>query len=68
MVVSVKVPHHLELVMAALAAGKNVLSEWPLGNGTAEAEKMAAFASSRNLRGFVGLQARLAPRSATSTT
>jgi predicted dehydrogenase len=60
-VVSVKVPHHLELVMAALAAGKNVLSEWPLGNGTAEAEKMAAFASSRNLRGFVGLQARLAP-------
>ena len=60
-VVSVKVPHHLELVMAALAAGKSVLSEWPLGNGTAEAEKLAAFADSRNLRGFVGLQARLAP-------
>lgn len=60
-VVSVKVPHHLELVMAALTAGKIVLSEWPLGNGTAEAEEMAAFATSRNLRGFVGLQARLAP-------
>lgn len=60
-VVSVKVPHHLELVMAALAADKMVLSEWPLGNGTAEAEEMAAFATSRNLRGFVGLQARLAP-------
>jgi predicted dehydrogenase len=60
-VVSVKVPHHLELVMAALDAGKSVLSEWPLGNGTAEAEKMAAFADARNVRGFVGLQARIAP-------
>jgi len=60
-VVSVKVPHHLELVTAALTAGKHVLSEWPLGNGTAEAEKLAALAVSRKVRGFVGLQARLAP-------
>ncbi|MFV2117958.1 Gfo/Idh/MocA family protein [Streptomyces sp. Act-28] len=60
-VVTVKVPHHRELVMSALAAGKTVLSEWPLGTGTAEAEEMAAFARSRKLRGFVGLQARSAP-------
>ncbi|MFV2217081.1 Gfo/Idh/MocA family protein, partial [Actinomadura sp. LOL_016] len=60
-VVTVKVPHHHELVMSALAAGKTVLSEWPLGNGTAEAQEMAAFAHSRKLRGFVGLQARSAP-------
>jgi len=60
-VVSVKVPHHLELVMSALTAGKTVLSEWPLGKGTVEAEEMAAFARSRKLRGFVGLQARSAP-------
>ncbi|CAM00040.1 putative dehydrogenase [Saccharopolyspora erythraea NRRL 2338] len=59
-VVTVKVPHHRELVMAALEAGKSVLSEWPLGNGLAEAEEMAAAAESRGLRGFVGLQARSA--------
>src|SRR5207244_8817307 len=29
--VTVKVPHHRELVSAALAAGKAVYSEWPLG-------------------------------------
>jgi predicted dehydrogenase len=61
-VVAVKVPHHLELVMPALAAGKHVLCEWPLGNGTAEAEEMAAFARSRGLRGFTGLQARTSPQ------
>lgn len=60
-VVSVKVPPHRELVLAALAAGKTVLCEWPLGNGTAEAEEMATFADARQLRGFVGLQARSAP-------
>ena len=60
-VVTVKVPLHRELVMSALAAGKMVLSEWPLGTGTTEAEEMAAFAQSQKVPCFVGLQARSAP-------
>src|SRR5580700_4408732 len=30
--VSVKVPAHLEIVKAAIKAGKHVYCEWPLGN------------------------------------
>ena len=43
-VVTVKVPHHREVVTTALQAGKMVLCEWPLGNGLAEAEEPAALA------------------------
>jgi hypothetical protein len=39
--VTVKVPHHAELIRAALDAGKHVLSEWPLALTTAEAESLA---------------------------
>lgn len=60
-VVTVKVPQHRELVQSALAAGKSVLCEWPLGNGLAEAEEMTAAAAGAGVRGFVGLQARSAP-------
>lgn len=60
-VVTVKVPHHLELVTAAIAAGKNVLCEWPLGNGLAEAEAMTALARDKGVIGAVGMQARSAP-------
>ncbi|MDR7103615.1 Gfo/Idh/MocA family oxidoreductase [Croceicoccus sp. BE223] len=59
--VTVKVPHHLVLVEAAIAAGKHVYCEWPLGNGLAEAEAMAASARAAGVRGVVGLQARCAP-------
>ncbi|RVQ67100.1 Gfo/Idh/MocA family oxidoreductase [Croceicoccus ponticola] len=59
--VTVKVPHHLALVEAAIAAGKHVYCEWPLGNGLAEAEAMAAHVSAAGVRGVVGLQARCAP-------
>jgi len=59
--VTVKVPHHLELVTAAIAAGKHVYCEWPLGNGLAEAEEMAALARARGVLGVIGTQARLAP-------
>ena len=39
--VTVKVPHHFEIVTAALEAGKHIYCEWPLGNGLAEAEQVA---------------------------
>lgn len=60
-VVTVKVPEHERLVAAAVAEGKAVLCEWPLGNGTAEAERMAESARAAGVRGWVGLQARSAP-------
>jgi predicted dehydrogenase len=60
-VVTVKVPHHRELVDAALAAGKAVYCEWPLGRDLDDARAMAALAARRGVRTVVGLQARQAP-------
>jgi predicted dehydrogenase len=60
-VVTVKVPHHHELVASALSAGKMVLCEWPLGNGLSEAEDLAGLARSHGIRTVAGLQARAAP-------
>jgi predicted dehydrogenase len=59
--VTVKVPHHRELVSAALAAGKAVYCEWPLGRDLDDAKAMAAFADEQGVRTVVGLQARQAP-------
>jgi predicted dehydrogenase len=59
--VTVKVPHHRELVSAALAAGKAVYCEWPLGRDLEEARAMAALAAEHGMRTVVGLQARQAP-------
>jgi len=59
--VTVKVPHHRELVRAALAAGKAVYCEWPLGRDLGDAQAMAALAAERGVRSIVGLQARQAP-------
>ncbi len=56
--VAVRVPHHRELVLAALAAGKHVYCEWPLGRDAAEAEEMAAAARSAGVHVAIGLQAR----------
>src|SRR6059036_1869690 len=60
-VVTVKVPHHRELVSAALAAGKAVYCEWPLGRDLDEARAMATLAAKQGVRTVVGLQARQAP-------
>src|SRR2546422_554351 len=60
-VVTVKVPHHRELVSAALAAGKAVYCEWPLGRDLDDARTMAALAAKQGVRTVVGLQARQAP-------
>ncbi len=60
-VVTVKVPYHYELVTAALEAGKNVHCEWPLGNGLAEAEKLARLAAEKGVVATVGTQMRVSP-------
>src|SRR5206468_11077146 len=60
-VVTVKVPHHRELVSAALAAGKAVYCEWPLGRDLEDARAMAVLAADQGVRTVVGLQARQAP-------
>ena len=59
--VTVKVPHHLAIVEAAIQAGKHVYCEWPLGNGLAEAESMASSAAAAGILGVIGSQARAAP-------
>src|SRR5205807_6279727 len=59
--VTVKVPHHREIVCAALAAGKAVYCEWPLGRDLDDARAMAALAAEQGVRTVVGLQARQAP-------
>src|SRR5213083_886912 len=60
-VVTVKVPYHLELATAALDAAKAVYCEWPLGNGLNEAETLAALAKKQRVLAVAGLQARSAP-------
>ena len=57
--ISVKVPAHRELVLAALDAGKTVYCEAPLGCTVPETEEMAAAVGS--LHAVIGLQGRLDP-------
>jgi predicted dehydrogenase len=59
--ITVKVPHHRQLVSAALAAGKAVYCEWPLGRDLDDAQAMAALAAQHGAHTAVGLQARQAP-------
>ncbi|MES2097044.1 MAG: Gfo/Idh/MocA family oxidoreductase [Pseudomonadota bacterium] len=60
--ITVKVPHHADLVRLALASGKHVLCEWPLARTLAEAEDLATLAaSSGGLVAAVGTQAVFAP-------
>ena len=59
--VATRVPDHRELVLAAIAAGKHVYSEWPLGRSVAEAEKMAAAACAAGIHTAIGLQLRGSP-------
>ncbi len=63
-VASVKVPAHAAVVGAALAAGKHVYAEWPLGVDLAEASALADAASAAAAAGVVhavGLQAYHSP-------
>ena len=59
--VATRVPDHRELVLAAIAAGKHVYSEWPLGRGVAESEEMAHAAEAAGVHHVIGLQLRASP-------
>ena len=59
--VSVKVPDHYRPVMAAIAAGKHVYCEWPLGRDTGEAIRLHDAAERRGIRHAVGLQGQVSP-------
>lgn len=60
-VVSVRAPRHYRPTMAALAAGKHVYTEWPLGANLDEAERMAAAARAAPGTAIIGLQERHTP-------
>ncbi len=57
--ISIKVPAHRELVLAAVDAGKAVYCEAPLGRSVAETEEMASAVGA--LYTAIGLQGRLNP-------
>ena len=54
--VTVKVPEHRAIVLEAMAHGKHVYCEWPLGRDLAEAEEMAAAAKQAGVHVAIGLQ------------
>jgi predicted dehydrogenase len=60
-VVTVKVPAHVDLVTAATDAGKHVYCEWPLAPTATEAVALEAAARTASVNGAVGLQARFSP-------
>jgi predicted dehydrogenase len=59
--ITVKAPEHDELIRAALASGKHVFSEWPLGVDTGQATSLAALAEKSGVVHVVGLQGWHAP-------
>lgn len=60
-VVPAPAPEHAKLVKAAVAAGKDVYSEWPLTTSTADSEELLALVEAAGVRHVVGLQRRFAP-------
>ena len=60
-VVSVNVPSHYAITMAALEAGKHVLTEWPLGANLVETKELSARAERLGVVTMVGLQGRAGP-------
>jgi len=54
-------PGHAPLVKAAIEAGKDVYSEWPLTTRTSDSEELLALAKAKGVHHLVGLQRRLGP-------
>lgn len=61
LVVTVKVPHHREVVTAALRNSKGIYCEWPLGNGLTETLELARLACEKKVVAVVGTQAIASP-------
>jgi predicted dehydrogenase len=59
--VAVKLAHHHDTISAAIAAGKMVLSEWPLGSNLSQAQDLYDRAAAAGVRTAAGLQARFSP-------
>jgi len=59
--ICVKVPYHRELVLDALAKGRHVYCEWPLGRTAAEADEMSTAARASGTHAVIGVQARMDP-------
>lgn len=57
----VKIPNHFDVVKAALASGKHVYCEWPLGATLEETEALANLAEEKGLVTAIGLQGHRAP-------
>lgn len=60
-VVLTTAPQHEEGIRAAIAARKDVYSEWPLTPSTASSEELVRLADAAGIRTTVGLHRRLAP-------
>ena len=54
-------PEHGRLAAAAIAAGKDVYSEWPLSTNTVESEAVLTQAEAKGVRHVIGLQRRFSP-------
>lgn len=54
-------PQHEEGIKAAIAAGKDVYSEWPFTTSTQKAEELLALAKNAGVKHLIGLQRRLSP-------
>ncbi len=59
--VAASVPAHRDLIIAAIEAGKHVVTEWPVGTSTAQTEEIAASAATSGMHSTVGLQSRMNP-------
>lgn len=60
-VVATSVSGHHDLVLGAIAAGKHVVTEWPVGSSTAQTREILDAARQAGVRTAVGLQARMNP-------
>jgi len=54
-------PEHGRLTRAAIAAGKDVFTEWPLSTTTSESEALLSQARAKGVRHVIGLQRRFSP-------